>query len=367
VTAATELAFGRMRQDARLRILLVEDDANDAELVQACLAEAVRAGAELLRAASLAEALRVLETQAVHITVLDLDLPDSAGFATLEKAGAAARGPVIVVTGNPHPALVSEALARGAYEVLRKNELDARSLMRVVRLASLQSQTEGALRLTERRYRALIEDSREAIGLFGSSGELLYGNPAMRRLLWSGSNLIELAHPFERDAVEADYRRLAGTPGGRVTLKAHFRPLSQVGRVDVQTAVPAAFLRECLLEAVEPLQGLAENAKRLSAIYRGHDLTEGHTGLKALAAELAAAAVLADMLSGPIGIDLQSLTNEGVTAAQQLQQLEATVDALVSAQEAQDWLTVADLLEYDLEPAVRKWAGLLTLLACRLQ
>ena len=223
MTAASDLGFGRMRQDGRLRILLVEDDPNDAELVQACLSEAVRAGAELVHVASLAQGLRVLEREDIHITVLDLDLPDSAGFATLEKAGAAARGPVIVATGNPHPALVPEALKRGAYEVLKKTELDAHSLMRAVRLASLQSQTERSLRLTERRYRALIEDSREAIGLFGARSELLYGNPAMRQLLWSGSDLFELAHPFERDAVQEQYLRLVAAPEGRVTLKAHFR------------------------------------------------------------------------------------------------------------------------------------------------
>ena len=75
-----------------------------------------------------------------HLTVLDLDLPDSSGFETLERLSAAARTPVIVVTGNPHPALAAEALKRRAYEVLRKNELDARSLMRIVRLAHLQNQ-----------------------------------------------------------------------------------------------------------------------------------------------------------------------------------------------------------------------------------
>ncbi|HEX6265629.1 MAG TPA: EAL domain-containing protein [Burkholderiales bacterium] len=212
-----------MRQDARLRILLVEDDPNDAELVQACLAEAVLGGAQLVHAASLAQGLGLLESETIHITVLDLDLPDGAGFATLEKAAAAARGPVIVVTGNPHPALVPEALKRGAYEVLRKSELDARSLMRLVRLAGLQSQTERSLRLTERRYRALIENSREAIGLFGGRGELLYGNPAMRQLLWSSNSLVELAHPLEREAVQAEYARLVAAAEGRVTLKAHFR------------------------------------------------------------------------------------------------------------------------------------------------
>jgi hypothetical protein len=145
------------------------------------------------------------------------------------------------------------------------------------------------------------------------------------------------------------------------------RPLNAVGRVDVETAVPSAFLRECLLEAIQPLQESADKAKALAEIYRGQDVSRGHLGLQALASELGAAAVLADMLSGPLSIDLNAISSEGVSAAQHLQQLGTTVDQLVSAQEAQDWLTVADILEYDLDPAIRRWAGLLTLLACRLQ
>jgi DNA-binding NtrC family response regulator len=135
VTAFTELAVARSRSEPRLCILLVEDDPNDAELVRACLAEAARSGAEIVHAANLREGLLALQTQSIDLTVLDLDLPDSSGFETLERLGAAAGAPVIVVTGNPHPALVAEALKRRAYEVLRKSELDARSLMRIVRRA----------------------------------------------------------------------------------------------------------------------------------------------------------------------------------------------------------------------------------------
>jgi hypothetical protein len=145
------------------------------------------------------------------------------------------------------------------------------------------------------------------------------------------------------------------------------RPLENVDRVDIQMAVPSAFLRDCLLETIQPLQQTADEARRLSAVYRGHDVTSGHDGLKALAANLSATAVLADMLAGPLAIDLNGLSAEGVTAAQHLQQLGATVDSMVAAQEAKDWLTVADILEYELEPAIRRWAALLTMLACRLQ
>ena len=145
------------------------------------------------------------------------------------------------------------------------------------------------------------------------------------------------------------------------------RRLGDVRRVDVETAVPTAFLRDCLLEAITPLHETAQRAKRLSAVYRGHDIAPGHEGLKSLAADLATAAALADVLAGPLAIDLTAVSTEGVTAAQHLQELEATLDALVGAQEGQDWVTVADILEYDLEPSIRRWADLLTLITERLQ
>jgi len=145
------------------------------------------------------------------------------------------------------------------------------------------------------------------------------------------------------------------------------RPLGDADRVEVKTAVPNAFLRECLLEAIQPLQDTADSALKLAEIYRGHDLKPGHEGLRTLASDLSAVAVLADMLGGPLAIDLNALSIEGLSAAQHLQQLGQTIDSVVTAQEAEDWVTVADILEYDLEPAIRRWAALLTMITCQLQ
>jgi hypothetical protein len=144
------------------------------------------------------------------------------------------------------------------------------------------------------------------------------------------------------------------------------RPLTGIGRVDIRTAVPAAFLRECLLETITSLQETACAASRLAAVFRGHDLVPGHDGMRSLASDLGDIATLAELLRGPLAIDLTALSAEGVTAAEQLVQFEATVDAVVEAQEAGDWLTVADVLEYDLEPSIRRWCALLTVLTSRL-
>jgi hypothetical protein len=141
------------------------------------------------------------------------------------------------------------------------------------------------------------------------------------------------------------------------------RRLASVNRVDVETAAPAAFLRECLIESIEPMKQAAHMATELSAIFRGHDLASGHEGLTALAVELRGLASLVAMLGGPLRIDLSAISTDGTTAAQQMEILSAAVDSVVAAQESEDWLTVADVLEYDLEPSIRQWVKLLGVLA----
>ncbi len=104
-------------QAAPLCVLMVEDDANDAELLQAHLAQARLGGARILHARTLTEGIALQKSHHVQITLLDLDLPDSQGLHTLERMRAAATGPVIVISGNSHPSLVDEALKRRAYDV----------------------------------------------------------------------------------------------------------------------------------------------------------------------------------------------------------------------------------------------------------
>ncbi|MBI2188336.1 MAG: hypothetical protein HYU37_14640 [Acidobacteria bacterium] len=142
------------------------------------------------------------------------------------------------------------------------------------------------------------------------------------------------------------------------------RSLAAIGRIEVETAVPAAFLRACLLETIEPLQRVAERTASLAAVYRGRDLASGHEGLTEVAAELQLLTRLIDMLTGPVGLKLTTVTDE---AGADLTALGATLDTLVSAQTSEDWLTVADILEYELEPAIRRWTEILTRVANDLQ
>jgi PAS domain-containing protein len=137
---------------------------------------------------------------------------DSLGFKTLERMRAAAAGPIIVIYGNGHPSLVDEVLKRRAYDVIPKQELNAATLRRILRLASLQQETGRALRATEGRFRALLENSAEAVALLDAGGRIEYASASMRRVLGfeshevTGRISLEFVHAEDRGAVHAARR-----------------------------------------------------------------------------------------------------------------------------------------------------------------
>ena len=105
----------------------------------------------------------------------------------------------------------------------------------------------------------------------------------------------------------------------------------------------------------------------LAEAYRRGDLARGHEGLTQLSGDLGALTTLVGMLDGPIGIDLTALSGETASPGEQMEELWKTLDAMVAAQASEDWVTVADVLEYDLEPAIRRWADVLTRVASALE
>jgi hypothetical protein len=113
-----------------------------------------------------------------------------------------------------------------------------------------------------------------------------------------------------------------------------------------------------LREAIQPLQNAALTAKTLADLYRRHDLSRGHQALNGLAGELRSLAVDVLTVSRERGIDLSADAGNG-SLNDHIGNLVGVLDTLISAQASEDWLTAADILEYDVEPAIRQWAALL--------
>ncbi|MEU3460389.1 SpoIIE family protein phosphatase [Streptomyces sp. NPDC006733] len=126
------------------RILLIEDDAGDALLVEELLHDtALRF--ELTTRTTLEAARAALAAQPIDCVLLDLHLPDVAGTAAVTAVRALSpHTAVIVLTGLSEGQAGAEAMAAGAQDYLVKGKVDPELLHRAVRYAVYRSRTERA-------------------------------------------------------------------------------------------------------------------------------------------------------------------------------------------------------------------------------
>jgi len=121
--------------------------------------------------------------------------------------------------GRFFTAILRDITARkAAEEALRKtNEELARRV------------SEQALQKSEMRFRALIENSADAIALFGADGTILYGSAATTRVLgyalaeFVGCNAFELIHPDDQAFVQTRLAEAMQRPRERVDVHARVR------------------------------------------------------------------------------------------------------------------------------------------------
>jgi signal transduction histidine kinase/ActR/RegA family two-component response regulator len=121
--------------DNEIHVLLVEDDDNYARLIAAMLQRSDVAF-KITHVTDLASALKHLDRRPVDAVLLDLTLPDSAGFATFDRVLDFAPGvPIIVLSGLDDRDLAINAVQAGAQDYLVKGQADIRWLSRSISYA----------------------------------------------------------------------------------------------------------------------------------------------------------------------------------------------------------------------------------------
>jgi glutamate dehydrogenase (NAD(P)+) len=121
-----------------IRVLLVEDNAMDATLIQGFLGQTDEALFEVRHVETLGEGLERLRPESVDVILLDLNLPDSSGFDTFHRIRAKAEKhelPIVVLTGTDNVALAAKAVEEGAQAYLVKGKIDKNRLARALRYA----------------------------------------------------------------------------------------------------------------------------------------------------------------------------------------------------------------------------------------
>ncbi len=156
------------------KILLIEDNPGDARLVEILLEESDLDNCQIDNRTTLAAGLEALkESDGYTAVLLDLTLPDSRGFETLELLlGQFPNNNVIVLTGLNDKSLGIKAVQAGAQDFLVKGAFDAESLSKSLRFSIERNQVLKRLEETQRIAKIGNWQYNYDTALFSASNEL---------------------------------------------------------------------------------------------------------------------------------------------------------------------------------------------------
>jgi PAS domain S-box-containing protein len=144
-----------------LKILLVEDNQDEAELIQELFLESYRVPNLLItHIDSLQKAQAIVTEEIFDVILLDLSLPDSQGFDTVyEMQEYSLSIPIVVLTGYNDEQLALQLIQAGVQDYLIKTKITREVLIRSIRYAIERQQTQQILKQSEAKYRSIVENS----------------------------------------------------------------------------------------------------------------------------------------------------------------------------------------------------------------
>jgi len=179
----------------KINVLLIEDNAVDAALVEGMLKHDENGIFALKRVATLEEGMRSLSLGfGNQVILLDLGLPDASGLQTLRRIMPHAQdASVVVITGRQDEELGIAALREGAHDYLIKGHVDGRQLRRILRYAIERHKIQNKLRaeverrqLSEQRYQLLSDTAPMGILLTDAAGKIIDANAQALRMFSYG-------------------------------------------------------------------------------------------------------------------------------------------------------------------------------------
>ncbi|MEZ4638690.1 MAG: response regulator [Caldilineaceae bacterium] len=166
------------------RVLMIEDDPDDIEIVSSTLELATNMSFDLTAVSRLDEGIEFLSRNDPDFVLLDLNLPDSNGLDTLRRLRAHSPESLLVVISGlmADDDLVMDMLRLGAQEYLYKGDITDRNLALVMRHALERSRQRAALQESEARLRQVVEASADGMMVVDGEGVVRFANPAAQAL-----------------------------------------------------------------------------------------------------------------------------------------------------------------------------------------
>jgi Flp pilus assembly CpaE family ATPase len=149
-----------------LRVLLIEDNPGDAELVKETLSAVGPAEFQIHWTQALLPGLDRLAAGDIDLVLLDMSLPDSRGLDGLKAIRIhAPHVPVVLLTGLDNESLALRAMQSGAQDYLVKGTLMGAALARILQHAIVRHQIHA-----ESPLPASVQQQAKVLGFLGAKG-----------------------------------------------------------------------------------------------------------------------------------------------------------------------------------------------------
>jgi hypothetical protein len=213
-----------MAVEKPLRILHLEDDPNDAEIIRQTMIAAGIACETVRIVESQSDFVKALAGEQFDLILADYRLPAFDGLSALALARHHHPDvPFIIVSGTMGEEAAIDSLKAGATDYVLKNRLSrlTPSVTRAIRECEervKRKQAEAELRESEERYRALYEDNPSMFFTVNPEGKVISVNPFGASQLGYrieelvGQSVLNVFHPEDRAAVWEQFRVCAQNP-----------------------------------------------------------------------------------------------------------------------------------------------------------
>jgi PAS domain S-box-containing protein len=191
-------------ENKKVKILLIEDSVDDADLIRRKLKKTSGAGFIVTVASRLEDGLELIAKSTPDLILSDLGLPDSHGLDTITKLLLAVPDiPVVVLSGFNDESTAMKAVQAGAQDYLVKGQLDNTQLERTIyysiERARLQAELEQhtqEITKVQANLQKILENNADAIVVVGENKRIIFTNPAFELLLHRSQKEL-LSQPFE--------------------------------------------------------------------------------------------------------------------------------------------------------------------------